>query len=65
MATYKDIQGWVKKNRGFLPKSCWIAHCKKLNGIPVKKRHWGKRKHPCPANKRSAIEDAFRHFKMI
>ncbi len=65
MATYKDVQDWVKKYRGFVPKTCWIAHCKELNGLSVRTQYKGKRVHPCPANKRQAIEDAFRFFKII
>lgn len=34
-ATYKEIQNWVRQNHGFLPKTCWIAHCKELYGLPV------------------------------
>jgi hypothetical protein len=26
MATYREIQAWVKKQHGFVPKTCWIAH---------------------------------------
>ncbi len=62
MATYKDIQDWVRKKYGFAPKSCWIAHCKELNGLPVKTNRSTPRVVPCPANKRVAIESAFRHF---
>ena len=36
MATYKEIQSYVKEKYGFLPKTCWIAHMKKVCGIPVK-----------------------------
>ena len=38
MATYKEIQGYVKETYGFLPKTCWIAHMKELCGIPIKMR---------------------------
>lgn len=62
MATYKDIQDWVRKNHGFAPKSCWIAHCKELNGLPVKTSRSTPRVVPCPASKRVAIEKAFRNF---
>jgi len=67
MATYKQVQKWVKSNRGFVPKTCWIAHCKELNGLPVSKapnRQSETRMVPCPPDKRRAIEDAFRHFGM-
>lgn len=36
MATYKEIQGYVKETYGFSPKTCWIAHMKEVCGIPVK-----------------------------
>ena len=68
MATYADIRDWVKREYGFVPKSCWIAHCKKLAGIPVR-RAWNRvgegRAVPCPEAKRYAIECALRHFKMV
>jgi hypothetical protein len=68
MATYKDIQNHVKDSHGFKPKSCWIAHCKELNGLSPSKalnRQGASRMVPCPADKRPAIEEAFRHFGMI
>lgn len=65
MAKYSEIREWVRRNFGFVAQSCWIAHCKELNRIPVKIRYKGKRKKPCPPNKRQAIEDAFRSFGMI
>jgi hypothetical protein len=36
MATYKDIQKYVKQRFGFEPKTCWIAHVKELNGLPTR-----------------------------
>lgn len=36
MATYKEIQDYVKATYGFVPKSCWIAHMKEICEIPVK-----------------------------
>jgi len=67
MATYSEIQAWVKKKYGWTPKSCWIAHCKELNGLSVRKSHRrkGERIEPCPESKRSAIEAAFRYFEMM
>ena len=62
MATYKKIQGWVKKNYGFIPKTCWIAHCKELYGLPVKRvpnRFRDDREVPCPESKRRSIYEAF------
>ena len=33
MATYKQIQDYVKENNGYVPKTCWIAHVKELCGL--------------------------------
>lgn len=32
MATYKEIQQYVKLKYGFTPKTCWIAHMKEMYG---------------------------------
>lgn len=66
MATYKEIQTFVKRKHGFVPKTCWIAHVKELCDLPVRKA-WnraGERTHPCSPEKVEAIKDAFKHFKM-
>lgn len=68
MITYKEIQDYVKRTCGFVPKSCWIAHVKELCGLPVRKawnRKSEERKNPCPPNKIQCIKDAFEHFDMI
>ena len=65
MATYKQIQQWVREQYGWTPKTCWIAHCKELAGLPVKRapnRQEDSRAVPCPADKQPAIFAAFRHF---
>lgn len=67
-ATYKDIQQWVKENFGFVPQTCWIAHCKEKNGLPLHSapnRLGAARVKPCPPQKREAIEKAFRHFGIV
>ena len=67
MATYKQISHWVRKHYEWTPKSCWIAHCKELAGLPVRRapnRHEDERAVPCPADRRDAIFAAFRHFNM-
>ena len=63
MATYKEIQDYVKETYGFLPKTCWIAHMKELCGVPVKNApnrisptH---REKPCPPEKMLYIKEAF------
>lgn len=69
MATYKEIQEYVKTNYGFIPKTCWIAHMKEEKGIPVKVAHnryqTDKREKPCPNNKQTAIIEAFEYFGML
>ena len=68
MATYQQIQGWAKAKHGFVPKTCWIAHCKELAELPVRtapNRRGKRRAVPCPPAKREPIMAAFRHFGMI
>ena len=69
MATYRQIQDWVKAKHGFVPKTCWIAHCKELAGLPVREapnRSGEEREEPCPREaKCDAIMAAFRHFGMV
>ncbi len=68
MATYQQIQDYVRRNNGFTPKTCWIAHVKDELGLPMRKasnRLGAERKYPCPEDKKSEIEAALRHFGMI
>jgi hypothetical protein len=69
MATYKVIQNWVRNQYGWLPETCWIAHCKEQMGLPVRqasnRRNNDRRMVPCPLEKREAILCAFRHFQML
>jgi len=37
--TYAEIAECVKLRHGFVPKTCWIAHVKELNGLPVRVAH--------------------------
>lgn len=70
MATYKQIQEYVRREIGKVPKSCWIAHCKELYGLPVRKAYNRQNVHirqvPCNDPKmKSAIRKAFEHFGML
>jgi hypothetical protein len=69
MATYVEIQRYVKKRYGFEPKTCWIADVKAEHGVttrPAPNRiNTSRREVPCSPDKRSLIEDALRHFGMI
>jgi len=68
VATYKEIQDYVKTTSGYTPKTCWIAHCKEIYGLEPKispNRHdIGKRKYPCPKEKQEDIKRAFQFFGM-
>ena len=69
MATYKQIQGEVKRNFGFVPKTCWIAHVKEMCGLEPRKApnrfDENERANPCPQDKIEPIKQAFRHFRML
>lgn len=69
MATYREMQAYIKKTYGFSAQSCWIAHVKKLCGLEVKpspNRHsLHERVKPCPQEKQDAISQTLRHFDMI
>ena len=69
MATYKEIQSYVKAEYGYVPKTCWIAHMKEICGLPVKiapnRYSSDKREKPCPPDKMESIKSAFVHFKML
>jgi hypothetical protein len=68
MATYKEIQTYIKQQYGFACKTCWIADMKDKCGLHPRRSHRRiaeDRKYPCPADKEQAILAAFRHFGMI
>ena len=69
MATYKDIQTYVKNENGYVVKTCWIAHMKELHGlkprVSARRISPDKRVHPCPENKQADILAAFKHFEMV
>ena len=58
LKTYKDIQLAVEDSHGFVPRTCWIAHCKELLGMPVRRAHnriKEARTELCPIDKQPAI----------
>lgn len=69
LATYKQIQEYINKKHGYVPKTCWIAHIKEIVGLKPKispNRHSiNKRVHPCPENKQADLNEAFKYFNMI
>jgi hypothetical protein len=69
MASYRQIQEYVRQNNGFVPKSSWIAHVRSDLGL-TKNTAPNRTKgtpmlHPCPDAKRPAIMNALKHFGMI
>ena len=68
MSTYLNIQTYIAKKYGWVPRTCWIAHAKQLCGLEVK-RAWNRRDkeraNPCPPEKMPAIREAFEYFGMI
>jgi hypothetical protein len=69
MATDPEIQKFVQRHHGFIPKIGWIAHVKEVHGVPTRRGANRARRdrdsEPCPPEKREAIEEALRHFGMI
>jgi hypothetical protein len=68
MGWYERIQKDVKRNDGFIPKTCRIAPLKEKCGLPVKKA-WNRtgkgRMIPCPPDKEQAIRDSFKRLGLI
>jgi hypothetical protein len=68
MATYRQLQAYVLKRHGFMPKTCWIAHVKEMSALPMR-RAWNRqseeRQERCPPDRVEAIRDALRHFGII
>lgn len=69
MATYKQIQEFVKETYGYSAKSCWIAHMKEVcrlhPKVSARRYSQSSRVHPCPESKQNDIREVFKHFNMI
>jgi hypothetical protein len=69
MPTYSEIQKFVQRRHGFVPKTAWIAHVKILRGMSARgaanRAGPGRPVVPCPPERREAIEEALRHFGLI
>lgn len=69
MATYREIQDDIRINEGRVVKTCWIAHVKELNGLPLRKapnRHSvNQRVYPCPPEMRELIEASMRKLGVL
>ena len=63
MTTYKALQAHVRVSHGRVMQSCWIAHRKEANGLPVNsRRRKGERQKPCPPQWEAVIDDAMREL---
>jgi len=69
MATYKEIQNYIKEKYNSSIKTCWIADMKEKNGIYTKpapnRISKSERIYPCPDSHQDKIKDAFVHFGMV
>lgn len=69
MATYKEVQEYVRSKHGFVPKTCWIAHVladdEKTTRAAGNRISPDARMHPCPEKRRPQVESALSHFGMI
>ncbi|MCW5937605.1 MAG: hypothetical protein KIT11_09905 [Fimbriimonadaceae bacterium] len=68
MATYTEIDAYVRRTYGYVPKPCWIAHVKahyRLNCGPFGRARNHERKVKCPPQKWQDIEAALEHFGMV
>lgn len=69
VATYNEIQGYIRDKYGITVKTCWIADMKEIHGLPKRvapnRISMDMKVQPCPKDKKEMITDAFKHFEMI
>jgi len=69
MATYREIQEYIKNKHSISIKTCWIADMKEHHGLNKRvapnRISTDSKTNPCPDNKKEMISDAFKHFEMI
>ena len=69
MATYKEIQTYIKQHHQITVQTCWIAHMKEKLGLPKRvasnRIDENSRVKPCPTEYEGFIEEAFNYFGMI
>jgi hypothetical protein len=69
MATYREIQDDTRAQHGRVVKTCWIAHVKELNGLPLRRasnrRSPDEHVHPCPPKVRPIIEESMRRLGVL
>ena len=69
MATYKEIQNYVKTKYRVSIKPCWIADMKEKHKIITRvapnRISLHKRVYPCPIQHEKKIEEALKYYNMI
>jgi hypothetical protein len=64
--TYQQVQDHVRGTRSFVPKTCWIADVKAAHGmtnrVAANRADPASRTHPCPIEKRAALENPMREI---
>lgn len=69
MATYKEIQSYIKSQYNCSVKTCWIADMKEKSGIRTRlapnRISRDKRVSSCPEIHEEKILESFRYFGMI
>lgn len=69
MATYKQLQEYIKVKNGVSVKTCHIAHVKHLHGFQMKQApnriSADSRVYECPDKYVIFIEQAMKHFGML
>lgn len=65
MDTYDAVRDRIRERTGRVMQPCWIADVKERNGIRLRTVRTGPRKHPCPPQWQSAIEEALRYFGVL
>jgi len=68
MPTYADIQNDIINHGGPTVKTCWIAHVKEQNHLPLRiapNRISRTRKYPCPDSKKSIIEESMKRLGIL
>ncbi len=69
MATYAEIQKDIKLHEGLTVKTCWIAHVKEINGLPMRqapnRANSTVRQYPCPQDIRPMIEASMKRLGML
>lgn len=65
MNTYDAVRDRIRERAERVMQPCWISDVKERNGIRLRTTRTGPRKHPCPPQWQSEIEEALRYFGVL